>query len=287
MQFYDTKDYIMEQENIALIQHSTSKKETVHTHNFIEFEYIYRGRGLQMVNGVEYHVHRGDLLFINLGDTHAFEPEGELGVIDCVVNPAFFGEEFVSSENLMDVLRMQSFCGFDEEIRSSQVRFSGEKMLEFETLLRAMLREYTDKKIGYLTVLKGYMNILLVNVFREIADKDNAGIYRKMGKIAPEILEYIQSNYNKKLTLKEVAQKCFYNPTYFSKMFKECYHKTFTQYLNELRIQEAVKQLETTNRTVEKIGVEAGFDDKKQFYKVFKEYTGTTPKKYRDEKNKG
>ncbi|NSW90624.1 MAG: helix-turn-helix transcriptional regulator [Firmicutes bacterium] len=51
------------------------------------------------------------------------------------------------------------------------------------------------------------------------------------------MLKHIEENYNKKLTLNELARSSFYNPSYFSRIFKECYGKILTEYISEKRLE--------------------------------------------------
>lgn len=284
MHKYHSINLIKKEENITVVKHIAHDVEKEHAHDFIELEYICCGSGRQVVNGVTYCVERGDLIFLNFGDTHSYDTDKEIGIIDCIINPEFFGNELICSQNAMEILALSSFMEFAKTVYkiSPKTKFVGKDLVEIDAIMEAMLNEFNHKSIGYMTILKGYMDVLLIKIFRAFQKDDFLNVYSHMKRVTPDILQYIENNYNKKITLNQLAKESFYNPTYFSKIFKECYNKTFTEYINEKRINHAMRLLAETDDSIEKICCLVGYNDKKQFYKHFKAIAGLTPKKYRD-----
>lgn len=280
---YKAEDYINSRENITINKYLATKEEKEHTHDFIEIEYIWCGRGVQVVNGREHSVEKGDMVFLNFGDRHSFYPEEELGILNCIINPEFVSSQLVNSANAMDILSLVAFKDFAGDIDCflPGIRFAGTELLEIEKLLEFMKAEFDIKAPGYMTALKAYMDILLIKIFRTIKSAGEGSVYNDMGKIAPTVLKFIEDNYSRKITLKELAQYGFYNPSYFSRIFKECYGKTVTEYINEKRLEAAMRLIGETDLTIENVSLQIGYNDKKQFYKLFREATGSTPEKYR------
>lgn len=99
-----------------------------------------------------------------------------------------------------------------------------------------------------------------------------------------ELLEYVHQNFDKPLYLKELADKFYINFTYCSELFKKTTGKTFSEYINYLRINKAMHLLETTSMTVDEVCMESGYKDYCYFNKVFKKYTGQTPARYKKNK---
>jgi AraC family transcriptional regulator, L-rhamnose operon transcriptional activator RhaR len=281
---YKARDHIDLHENINLYKYVPAGEEKEHTHDFIEIEYIYCGSGYQVVNGITHYVERGDLLFFNFGDRHSFQPQVGMGILNCLINPEFISTELVSSENALDILALTAFNEFRGGIDRllPKIRFSGKELLEVEAVLEFMLQEFFEKSPGYVTALKGYCNVLLTKIFRTVKRADPINMYSEIGRIAPKILKFIEENYHKKLTLKQLSSESFYNPTYFSTLFKEYAGKTLTEYIIEKRIHAAIQLMKETSYSIEHISQQVGYNDKKQFYKQFKAYAGITPKQYRD-----
>lgn len=283
MNQYKSQNFIDKDENIAIRKHLSNKNEKEHTHDFIEMEYIWCGSGYQVINGISYYVERGDLLFFNFGDKHSYSTSHEIGILDVLINPHFLSDELVNSENAFDILTLTSFKDFSGITNHMlpKIKFLGKDLIEIEALLEFMQNEFLEKNPGYMPVLKSYVNILLMKVFRVIKKSDSINLYCHFNKIAPEVLKYIEDNYDKKISLKELAKISFYNPSYFSTVFKECFGKTLTKYIHEKRMNTAIKMINETSYNIDEISSRLGYSNKKQFYKLFKEFTGLTPNAYR------
>ncbi len=280
-------DWIDEKEHISVTKHTATAQYPMHTHEFIEIEYIAGGKGVQRINGKDYPVSRGDLLFLNIGDHHTYTPEGSMDIVNCILTPQFVHHELVNSRNAMDILSLSTFQEFSTDVTGLVpiIQLTGKNLPDIENMIEAMIGEFRDKQPGYLTVLSGYVNILLARIFRILKGED--GGLGDVSRFAPQVLKYIEDNYDKKLTLKELAGISFFNPTYFSKLFKDCFGKSVTAYIGEKRFEAAVQLLRDSNETIEAIGFAVGYKDKKQLYKLFKDFAGTTPEKYRKLLNKG
>lgn len=101
------------------------------------------------------------------------------------------------------------------------------------------------------------------------------------GELIKRAIQYISQNFSLPLTLDDVAHHVHLNPAYFSTLFKQSTGSSFKEYLNMVRIEESKRLLSNTNFSVIDIAVATGFEDQSYFSKVFKKYTGLTPKQYR------
>jgi len=276
---YSAENVINQDENISIAQHTTRTDQYEHLHGFIEIVYIMAGSGKHAINKVDYDVERGDLLFINFNQSHAFQsPEG-MRIVNIMVKPEFISGDLINSENASEILTLASFENFKGKALKiiPKVSFRGEQLIAAEALIENMIREFNTKPIGYKTVLKGFLDVLLIWIFRQMRDTDENQIIRQVNKMAPDILKYIEEKCFEKITLNELAEKSFYNPSYFSRIFKECYGKNLTDYIHEKRIHEALRLIKETNLPIEDICYRIGYKEKKQFYKTFKQLTGETP----------
>jgi len=69
---------------------------------------------------------------------------------------------------------------------------------------------------------------------------------------------------------------------YLSRLFKSVAGTNISDYINEIRIMNAIDLLKTTDMTVESIAQAVGFSNKTTFLRQFKKYTSASPKKYRN-----
>jgi len=100
---------------------------------------------------------------------------------------------------------------------------------------------------NYLSILFSYM--LRRSLLPEIFSSAN---------VWENLVQYISSNPDGELTLDALAKRCFYNPSYFSRVFKQKFGISVTEYVRERRMEQAKNLLQNTNKTVEKIMEEVG-----------------------------
>lgn len=103
----------------------------------------------------------------------------------------------------------------------------------------------------------------------------------KSNEIVKKAIRYISKNFSHTLTLDEVAGHVHLNPAYFSTLFKQSTGSSFKEYLNMVRVEESKRLLANTDYSIIDISLATGFEDQSYFSKVFKKYTGLTPKQYR------
>jgi len=90
-------------------------------------------------------------------------------------------------------------------------------------------------------------------------------------------LEKIRDHFAERISIESVAEELGVSASYLSRKFKETTNHTFLELLNEHRIQQSVKLLNTGRFRVSEIGEKVGFNEYKHFYAVFKKYTGLMP----------
>ncbi|MBQ9760419.1 MAG: helix-turn-helix domain-containing protein [Clostridia bacterium] len=254
-----------------------------HQHDFIELVYVVAGSALQVVNEERYEVQRGDLIFINYGSTHAFMPHEPFTYVNICFKPETLAKSVITPENAFAVLQLTAFDEIRRESDESMISFTGDERDEIERTVLAMEREYTERGASWRTMLESYMNILIVRLLRrvrlEVSDKAAPDIWT-------ELSTYIDDNLGSDLTLPTLAGKCFYNPSYFSRVFKDRFEMSLTEYINRRRIEHALRLLEETTLSGEEIAARAGFSSKSSFYRVFTKHTGCSPSEYRQTKVK-
>ena len=94
------------------------------------------------------------------------------------------------------------------------------------------------------------------------------------------ILNYMNTHFSEKITLKSLSEAFDINPNYCCTLFSKHLGKTFSHYLTEIRMNEAQTLLKSTNYPLEKVAELVGFTDYFYFSKVFKKYCSYSPKEY-------
>lgn len=92
---------------------------------------------------------------------------------------------------------------------------------------------------------------------------------------------YIKNNYNKKITLDDVARHVHLSKSYLCKVFKAATSYNVSSYINIVKVEKIKELLMIEKYSLMDIVNEVGFDDQSYFTKVFKKYTGMSPSRYR------
>ena len=282
MKFYKSEQFVDEGKSIGVFyRNESSMVETIHRHDFIEIIYILSGESEQVIDGVSYSVKRGDVLFINYGSTHSFTCKESLEYVNISFSPETVGNSLITPENAFALLSLTAFNEMRGTNDGGKVTFSGNDRSEIESIINAMLKEKSEEKAYTDAIMQSYMNILMVKMLRKV---DILPYDDKKSKLWQELSDYIDKNLDSKLTLEALAKKCFYNPSYFSRAFKEKFGLSFKEYVGRKRIEYSCRLLENTDYTVDEISAMAGFSERSSFYQLFAKYTNATPSDYRKNK---
>ena len=263
---------------IGLHRAKTNASISEHTHDYIEIVYVSSGAATEYVDGMKYNVRRGDIIFMTPNSIHSFVPGAKFEHVEIFFSPRLIGEAVITSAQALSMLALSSFDNLRNNKSFGLIRMDESEIGEVEALLAVMEREFNEKREGYEAYMCNCLNMLLIKMLRNVSS-DNCG-----GDIWEALMEYIEENYEKKLTLTSLASKCFYNPSYFSRTFKQRYGVSFTVYLRNKRIEQAKKLLLCNDMTIEEIAGAVGFSDRSAFYAAFEDDTGMTPLRYRKNK---
>lgn len=113
------------------------------------------------------------------------------------------------------------------------------------------------------------------------SEEEDDAVSKKGNGVIENAIAYMKQHFDSPITLQETAGYVDLNPSYFSTLFKQSCGLSFKEYLNYIRIEESKKLLTSTDRSILDIAIDIGFEDQSYFTKVFKKYTGLTPKQYR------
>lgn len=148
--------------------------------------------------------------------------------------------------------------------------------------------EYAQKAIEngvYRYLLKPIDINELKKIVKEISEKlknNENELERYDGKL-DKAVAYIQAHFCEDISLNKLAEMFHFEVSYFSRLLKKEFEKTYTEYITSLRIDMAKEYLKKTDYTVETIASLVGYKDEKHFRETFKKLAGTSPAKYRKE----
>ncbi len=99
--------------------------------------------------------------------------------------------------------------------------------------------------------------------------------------LVQRLLHFVDTNYNKQITLNSAAQTLHHNPKYLSRIFKESVGFSFSEYKQIVRVDRACQLLTESNLTVDQISYNVGYLNAESFNRIFKKYQHMTPTAYR------
>ena len=278
MKIYKTAEYIERGTSMHIFSSCTQGRMPEHTHDFIEIVYVLSGSAVQYVDDEVFEVGRGDMIFLNYGSRHSFDAKEAFEYINICFSPETMGKTVITSQNAFSLLSLTAFDEMRNESTGGKISFLGNERREIEGILLAMLKEYREKQSAWHTVMENYLNILITRMLR----KTELGAQsEEIGDVWKELSDFIDANLQTELSLSALASKCFYNPSYFSRAFKEKFSVSPVEYITRKRLEMAERLLCETDLSVDEIGRQSGFSDRSRFYYAFSKYVGSTPSEYR------
>lgn len=265
--------------NIYVNRRAETFKLSFHTHDFVEISYVEEGVGYHYVDDQVLPTKRGDLFLIPVGTPHVFRPTSQNQDKPLVVYNCIFRSDVLEScrQLLPAASELMTFIYSPSEAPRRWLQFE-DRHDRFRSILNNMYTEFLQKAPGYESVLLASLVHLLILLHRlDRWAESECVTSNKMD----DAIHFIQSHFWQPITVKEVADYSYMSSSHFQRLFKKATGMTFTQYLQNLRIQKCCELLKSTNQSVQQIANQVGYQDMKFFHSLFRKKTGYTPQQYR------
>ncbi|OOM80234.1 melibiose operon regulatory protein [Clostridium puniceum] len=143
------------------------------------------------------------------------------------------------------------------------------------------MRKATELKYGRELRLQSLLGMFLSQLIEEsgkhvVLSNNYKELYIKKS------LQFVETNYSRKLYINEMAKSVGLNKNYFSAFFKENMGVTPQQYIIKFRINKACELMINRQLSISDISRSVGYDDTLGFSKIFKKEKGMSPKNYRE-----
>jgi AraC-like DNA-binding protein len=252
-----------------------------HYHREIELVCFKRGRGTQFVGDSITQFKPGDIVLIgpNLPHYWRFDKSyfGDQEEERADVNVIHFTEDFWGKTFLE--LPENSVVRNLLNISKRGIQIMGDKNEQIITLINDIIDAKGAKKLMH------FIEVLVL-----IAESDHnkplttAGFQYNLEEAEKTrinaIYDYSINNFKRKITLNEIAAVANMSVNSFCKYFKTKNRKTYSHFVNELRVGYACKLLIDTELSVKQVTYESGFSNFTSFHKHFKIITGKSPLSY-------
>ena len=243
-------------------------------HEAIEIKYFYQGRGMQMIDNDIIIANPGDITIANPYEIHT-NTETELykgNYFILLIDLDFFMEYNPKGIDLRNILIAKG-QKFNNCIRDNN---------RMQTIILRIVEELSEKKEHYRLIVYSLMSELFALLLREEINQDKSRVsplegIKRASLIAPA-LSKIFADYDKRITVDELANLCKISKYHFCRMFKEEMGVTAVQYITRYRIALAEAMLKDEEKNVDEIAYQCGFDDLSYFYRCYKKIKGHSPK---------
>ena len=230
---------------------------TGHWHDDIEILYITEGRGIVIVNSSETIVECHDVVAFNSNEVHSMK------TFEC---------DKVSYHCL---LIQKEFLEFNDIYSINLPTKTGKKHIR--ECIERIASELEAEDTMHKTLINACILQLLVSLCREV-DANDVNLYRDDRKINnfKNVIEYINNNYSRKITVDELSEKFSYNKYYLCHVFKEITGLTIISYINYYRCLNARRML-LDKQPVSEVAAMCGFCNISYFAKMYKKHMGYLP----------
>ncbi|WP_419874045.1 AraC family transcriptional regulator [Candidatus Pristimantibacillus sp. PTI5] len=255
----------------------------LHWHEHFEIIVMRQGSALFHIDSRPYVVNEGDVIIIPGGGLHVGYALGYGHIYyDCVVLNASLFNDWVH-----DPVHAQFVAPYLEGRLHFPVKPAEqeESCRRYFPLLDEAVAELAAKPPAYQLVVKSKLHALFTLLSRTFLERQLAGkpaepyfVNRDRFK---RLLQRIESDFCEKISIEQAAKQVSLNPYHFCKLFKKLTGRTFVEYVNVSRMNEAERLLRESNDTITEIAAKVGCENPNYFTKLYKQYKGMTPSQAR------
>ena len=251
-------------QNYFYTQSDRDLKFVGHAHMSYEFVTVTEGKLACSVYDRTFELVPGKAMLIMPNHVHRYETVGSSRSFLCIFSPDFIRD-------------------FHEDIKSESYVYS---LFDWTDRgeIAALSAGGTDK---YMRRAVLYSICSYARPFLSHIDKNATGRgFSSWEYLEEKLLEYIQENYDKDISLRRIAEEFGYNYSYVSERFNKVFGCGFSQFVNLLRVEDAAQMLVSTDYSIAKISVYCGFNSIRNLNLQFSLHYGMSPSEYRKSKRK-
>jgi len=256
----------------------------LHRHQEIQLTWIQQGEGTLVAENNMYSFRGGEIYWLGVNLPHVFKSD-----------PSYFSPSSCKKVQTLNIFfnakgQLDSFFDLPEiknvknflQNQQSGFKVPPEHVEEIaERMLRIQQTTGIDQLVHFIELLKqlsSYQELAPLSARSQpIAYSEHEGI--RIGAI----YNYIMQQYDRPITLEDVAKQAHMTPQAFCRYFKRHTLHTFVSFLNEVRINEACKKLtDGQYDSIATVAYNCGFNSITNFNRVFKSVTGKSPSEYVD-----
>ena len=244
----------------------------INWHNAIEIIYVLKGKLTVTIDTDIFELNEREIEIINSDESHSLYSDEDNKVLIFHIDPYFFEKYYTDIQNMF----------FYTATTGEQ---DSEEYDDLRTFLSIILCEAIQKPDNYDEEIEDTLVDLLyhlINNFNYLTyEKEELKENEEQLERYHRISKFIFNNYNNNITLKDIANTEFLSTHYLSHEIKYATGYSFTDLINLTRVEESIKLLLDTDKTISEISEEVGFSHTRYFNKHFKLNYKCTPLQFR------
>ena len=254
----------------------------IHKHEVFELNYVENGEGvLRIVGDSAETIGNSDLVLITSPDLEHVWEQDKCKSEDIREITVQFFFDFNSSYSLFNRTPLLPIKRMFEKARKG-VAFTAEAIDKVYPLLDS-LSSTKDKFYSVINFLTLLYELSLADGTRELASSSFAKVdVDSESRRILKVKDYISKHYTEEIRLADLADLVGMSTTSFSRFFKLRSGKTLSDYVVEMRLGVASRQLVDTTNSVSEICYDCGFNTLSNFNRLFRKYKGCSPTEFRE-----
>lgn len=273
----DSNKILSKDQLINIRKHTRFVEFPEHKHNYIEFNYVYKGKLTEVIYNKEINLKEGQIIFLNKDITHKIKKSSEDDIIiNFIIRPEFF--DFLLSlsndENTIFSFLLKSIYMNNNKGEYLYFKVDDERYIQ-EILEKIIIEIYEPSMISS-TSIKLLVGLLIVELIKKPDKIEMYSVDNYDSLMIIDVFKYIDNNYAN-ATLMEISESLNQPHYKISKLIKKHTNMTFKELLQEKRLDIAKKLLSDTEMTIVEVIAAVGYENLTYFYKIFKEKYGCTP----------
>lgn len=252
-----------------------------HTHNYVEVVYMCSGRTVHFINGARVELAAGELLFLSQNAVQEILPAGPDDIaVNFIILPEFFDRslDMIGAENNL-IRTFLTDCLRNGAGQVSFLHFKVSDVLPIQNLVENLIWMLLHRQPNKRSMNQTTMGLLFLHLLN-YTDKVAIGKDHLEQELTFAVLSYIEEHYRDG-ELSALANELNYDLYWLSRLIKNTTGKTYTELLQEKRLNQAAWLLSVTTLSITDIGLDVGYSNFSYFYKIFRRKFGCSPKEYR------
>lgn len=260
--------------------YDTSWSMNANRHDHFEMVYIKKGSAVFQIEGIDVNMPPHSIIIIKPGKWHKLAVKSE--VCELIVLSFAFNSLKNDSDNHVS---FTDFIEYIEDDASGDYLFlSLNKKNDIVNILNRISREQIKPQVwgdflSCLLIIELF--VLLSRALKQDLEQSSKNRNLKLHELLNIAKEYIDNNYDKDLTLSQVAKYIYLSDSYFAHSFKDKFGISPKSYILKVRIEAAREYLKNTDTKVADVARMVGFSSQQRFNDIFKKHEGITPLNYR------